>query len=193
VASLPPWAQKQLADARAEAAKARTTAKENAAREERERLLKLLSPDAEEPLTPEQLAQQLAEARTAGTSATQAAAAAAIELAVYRTAQRLGANADALLDSRQFCDGIDAIDIDPTDRDAFTAAVTEKVNAALSANPALRAGPTAGRSGGDLGGGAGSGDGALTLDAQIAEATAKRDWPRVFALKRARGAQQTTT
>jgi hypothetical protein len=183
---------KELEAARAEAAKTRVTAKENAAKEAREALLKQLSGDAPEPLTPEQLQQQLAEARTAGTSATQAAAAAAIELAVYRTAQRLGANADALLDSRAFCDGIDALDIGPSDTAAFTAAVTERVNAALAANPALRAGPTAGRSGGDLGGGSGSGDGAATIDAQIAEATTKRDWPRVFALKRARAAQQTT-
>jgi hypothetical protein len=192
VASLPPWAQKKLADANAEAAKARVTAKENAAKEERDRILALLSPDAAEPLTPEQLQQQLAEARTQGTTAQQAAAAAAIELSVFRTAQRLGANADALLDSRTFCDGIDALDIDPSDTAAFTAAVTEKVNAALAANPALRAGPTAGRSGGDMGGGGGSGDGALTLDAQIEAAQKAGNIGLSMRLKRHRAAQQTT-
>jgi hypothetical protein len=191
VASLPPWAQKKLADANAEAAKARVTAKENAAKEARAELLKQLSGDAPEPLTPEQLQQQLAEARTQGTTATQAAAAAAIELSVFRTAQRLGANADALLDSRAFCDGIDALDIDPSDTAAFTAAVTEKVNAALAANPALRAGPTAGRSGGDMGGGGGSGDGAATIDAQIAEATKRRDFAAVIRLTRQKAAQTT--
>jgi hypothetical protein len=180
---------KELEAARAEAAKTRVTAKENAAKEAREALLKQLSGDAPEVLTPEQLQQQLAEARTQGTTAQQAAAAAAIELSVFRTAQRLGANADALLDSRTFCDQIDALDIDPTDTAAFTAAVTEKVNAALAANPALRAGPTAGRSGGDMGGGSGSGDGALTIDAQIAEATKRRDFAAVIRLKRQRAAQ----
>jgi hypothetical protein len=184
---------KELADARAEAAKTRVTAKENAAKEAREALLKQLSGDAPEPLTPEQLQQQLAEARTQGTTAQQAAAAAAIELSVFRTAQRLGANADALLDSRAFCDQIDALDIDPSDTQAFTAAVTERVNAALAANPALRAGPTAGRSGGDMGGGGGSGDGAATIDAQIEDATKRRDFMAVIRLTRQKAAQQTTT
>lgn len=192
VASLPAWAQKALTDARAEAAKARTGAKEQAAKEAREALLRQLSGDANEPLTPEQLQQQLTEARTTGTAAQQQAAAAAIELAVYRTAQRAGANADALLDSRAFCDQIDALDIDPTDTAAFTAAVTEKVNAALAANPALRAGPGVPRSGGDIGGGGGSGDGATTLAARIEEAQKSGNWRQAIALKRQRAAQQTT-
>lgn len=190
VASLPAWAQKKIADANAEAAKARVTAKENAAKEAREELLRQLSGDAPEPLTPEQLQQQLTEARTQGTAAQQQAAAAAIELSVFRTAQKLGANAEALLDSRAFCDGIDALDIDPTDTAAFTAAVTERVNAALAANPALRAGPAAPRSGADLGGGTGSGDGALTLDAQIDAAQKAGNWLQAIALKR-RAAQTT--
>jgi hypothetical protein len=182
---------KELEAARKEAGAARVNAKATAAAEARAELLKQLSGDAPEPLTPEQLQQQLAEARTQGTTATQAAAAAAIELSVFRTAQRLGANADALLDSRAFCDGIDALDIDPSDTAAFTAAVTEKVNAALAANPALRAGPTAGRSGGDMGGGGGSGDGAATIDAQIAEATKRRDFAAVIRLTRQKAAQTT--
>jgi hypothetical protein len=181
---------KELEAARAEAAKTRVTAKENAAKEAREALLKQLSGDAPEPLTPEQLQQQLADARTAGTTAQQQAAATTRELAVLRTAQRLGANGDALLDSRSFMEGVAGLDT--ADPAALTAAVTERVNAALAANPALRAGPTAGRSGGDLGGGSGSGDGATTIDAQIAEATAAKNWQRVFALKRHKAAQQTT-
>lgn len=177
---------KEAETARGEAAKTRVNAKEQAAKEAREALLKQLSGDAEQTLTPEQLQEQHA-------SATQAAAAAQIELSVFRTAQRLGANADALLDSRAFCDGIDALDIDPSDTAAFTAAVTEKVNAALAANPALRAGPTAGRSGGDMGGGGGSGDGAATIDAQIEDATKRRDFMAVIRLTRQKAAQQTTT
>lgn len=178
---------KAVADANAEAAKARVTAKENAAKEAREQLLKQLSGDAEEPLTPEQLQQQLAEARTQGTTATQAAAATARELAVLRTAQRLGANGDALLDSRSFMDGVAGLDT--ADSAALTAAVTERVNAALAANPALRA-LNAGRSGGDFGGS--SGAAALDIDAQIEEAQKQRRWGDVIALKRQRAAQTTT-
>lgn len=177
--------EKELAAARKEAGAARVNAKEQAAKDARAELLRQLSGDAEQPLTPEQLQQQLADARTRGTTAQQAAAAAAIELSVYRTAQRLGANAEALLDSRAFCDQVDAIDVDPTDTAAFTAAVTERVNAALAANPTLRA-MNAGRSGGDFGGG--SGAAALDIDQQIEEATKKRDFARVIALKRQRAA-----
>jgi hypothetical protein len=183
---------KELEAARKEAGAARVNAKATAAAEARAELLKLLSPDAAAPLTPEQLQQQLTEARTQGTTAQQAAAAAAIELSVYRTAQRLGANAEALLDSRSFVDQIDALDVDPTDTAAFTAAVTEKVNAALTSNPALRAGPAVSRSGGDMGGGGGSGDGAATIAARIEEATKAKRWTEVFALKRQQAAQQTT-
>jgi hypothetical protein len=141
---------KELEAARGEAAKSRVTAKEKAAAEARTALLRELSGDAEQPLTPEQLREQLTTAQQQGTTAQQAAVSAAIELSVYRTALKAGANADALLDSRAFCDQIDTIDTDPSDRAAFEAAVTERVNAALAANPALRAtatGPT--RSGAD--------------------------------------------
>lgn len=178
---------KELAEARAEAGKARVNAKEAARQEEREALLKLLSGDSPEPLTPEQLQQQLTEARTQGTTATQAAAATARELAVLRTAQRLGANGDALLDSRSFMDGVAGLDT--ADSAALTAAVTERVNAALATNPALRQ-ALAGRSGGDFGGG--SGAAALDIDAQIEEAQKQRRWGDVIALKRQRAAQQTT-
>lgn len=154
VGSLPDWAQKIITDARADAAKARTTAKQQAADDARSSLaqqigkaLGLVQDDA--PLTPEQLQQQLAEAQQQGTTAQEQALANAIELSVYRTAQTLGANADALLDSRAFCDGIDALDVDPADRAAFEAAVTERVNAALIANPTLRNTAAAGRSGPD--------------------------------------------
>jgi hypothetical protein len=190
VSSLPPWAQKKLADANAEAAKARVTAKENAAREERERLLKLLSGDSPEPLTPEQLAQQLTEARTQGTAAQQQAADTARELAVLKAAQKLGANSEALLDSRSFMATVSGLDT--ADPAALATAVEQQLTAALTTNPALRAGPGVPRSGADLGGGTGSGDGALTIDAQIDEATKARRWSEVIALKRQRAAQQTT-
>jgi hypothetical protein len=183
---------KELEAARGEAAKSRVNAKEAAAQEAREELLRQLSGDAEQPLTPEQLQQQLAEARTQGTAAQEQALGAAIELSVYRTAQRLGADAERLLDSRSFLDQVDALDIDPTDRQAFEAAVTERVNAALAANPGLRAGPAIARSGGDMGGGGSSGDGALTIDAQIDAARKAGRFTEVIALKRRRATQTTT-
>ncbi|MFE6488971.1 hypothetical protein ACFVGN_39395 [Streptomyces sp. NPDC057757] len=49
----------------------------------------------------------------------------------------------------------------------------------------------AGRSGGDMGGGGGSGDQTASIDKQIEEATAKRDFATVIALKRQRAAQTT--
>jgi hypothetical protein len=140
VASLPDWAQKQIADLRAEAGKARTTAKQRAADEARAELAQQIGralglvQDAE-PIDPAALTEQL--------TASQAdALGARIELSVYRTAQRLGANADALLDSRAFVDSIDSLDVDPTDATAFAAAVEERVQAALKANPSLKAGPS---------------------------------------------------
>ncbi|MCM2394354.1 hypothetical protein [Streptomyces albipurpureus] len=47
----------------------------------------------------------------------------------------------------------------------------------------------AGRSGGDMGGGSGSGDQAASIDKQIADATAKRDFATVIRLKRQKAAQ----
>lgn len=178
---------KELEAARKEAGAARVNAKAAAAAEARAELLKQLSGDAEEPLTPEQLQQQLTEARTQGTTAQQQAAATARELAVLRTAQRLGANGDALLDSRSFMDGIGGLDT--ADPAALTAAVTERVNAALAANPALRA-TAAGRSGGDFGGG--SGAAALSLDQQIEAAQKAGNIGLSMRLKRQRAAQTTT-
>jgi hypothetical protein len=178
VASLPAWAQKQLTDARADAARARTTAKETAAAEARAELLRQLSGGAAEPLTPEQLQQQLQQSKSTAEQATAQALAATVELSVYRTAQRLGANAEALLDSRGFCDKVDALDA--TDPAAFTTAVEQLVTTTLAAQPRYRA-AAAGRSSIDAGTG---GEPAVTLEAQIADATKRRDWGTVIALKR---------
>lgn len=181
---------KAVADANAEAAKGRVNAKATAAAEARAELLKLLSGDSPEPLTPEQLQQKLSKAEKTGNQAVQAAAAAAIELTVYKTAQRLGANADQLLDSRSFCDAVDALDA--TDPAAFKTALEAQITATLTANPALR-GRTAGRSSADTGGGTGgSGDLPDGIDQQIADATAKRDFPTVIRLKRLKHAAATT-
>ncbi|MGH3878056.1 MAG: hypothetical protein ACRDSK_13585 [Actinophytocola sp.] len=71
------------------------------------------------------------------------AAAAAIELQVYRTAQRLGANADRLLDSRSFVEEIDNLDVDPNESKAFTAAVEQQIKAAMERDSSLQATPPA--------------------------------------------------
>jgi hypothetical protein len=160
VESLPDPVAKVIREARAEAGKERTTAKENAANEARQELLttisKALGLEGEKPPTPEELTQQLAQSTGALTSAQEEAAAARIELHVYKTAARLGANADALLDSRAFCDTID--NIDPSGKpEEFNAAVEQAITQALDANPQLRMVPgVPRRGGGDFPGGPGT-------------------------------------
>lgn len=190
VDSLPDPVAKVIRDAREEAGKSRTVAKQNAAEEARRELLASISKavglDAgDKPPTPEELTQQLTQSQTERTVAQEDAAAARIELHVYKTAARLGADADALLDSRAFCDTIDALD--PADPEAFNASVQQAIEAALHRNPSLRS-RGAGRSGVDLGGG-GSGDTPHSLAKQIAEAAAKRDFATVIRLKRQQSAQ----
>lgn len=139
--------EKELADARKEAGKQRTTAKQRAADEARQelaqQLLGILDPaQAGQEATPEQLAEQL---RTSQAEARQKA----VELAVYRTAQDAGADPDALLDSRHFATAV--ADLDPADTDAIKAAITT----AVDANPRLAAPSTAPappRGGGEFGG-----------------------------------------
>ncbi|MGW3572184.1 hypothetical protein ACWDSL_51480, partial [Streptomyces sp. NPDC000941] len=159
--SLPAPVAKVIRDAREEAGKARTVAKQNAADEARKELLASISKavgldDGDAPPSPEELTQQLMQSRSELSTAQEQAASAAIELHVYRAAHRLGADADALLDSRSFCDTVDSIDVSD-DPKAFNAAVEKAINEALGRNPALRAPTSAGRSGGDLSGGSGEG------------------------------------
>lgn len=160
VDSLPGPVAKIIREAREEAGKSRTVAKQNAATEAREELLATISKavgmdTGDTPPTPEQLTQQLMESHVELSSAQERAASAAIELHVYKAAHRLGANADALLDSRAFCDAIDSIDA-AADPAAFNSAVEKAINAALGQNPNLRAQISA-ASGGDLSGGTGEG------------------------------------
>jgi hypothetical protein len=121
----------ELADARREAGKQRTTAKQRAAEEARAELaqqigkaLGLVTDDT--PPDPDQLAQQLA-AEQAKARQT------AVELAVFRTAPAAGADPDALLDSRTFAESV--AQLDPTD----TAAIKTAIEAAVAANPRLAA------------------------------------------------------
>ncbi|MDI9885319.1 hypothetical protein QMZ92_13175 [Streptomyces sp. HNM0645] len=160
VDSLPEPVAKAIRDARAEAGKERTTAKANAANEARNELLgtisKALGLEGDQPPTAEQLTQQLTESHGKLTAAEERAASAALELHVYKTAARLGANADALLDSRAFCDTIDNIDPSDMTPEAFNTAVETAINEALGRNPQLRAGQAPRRGGGEFPGGPGT-------------------------------------
>ncbi|MCX4824240.1 hypothetical protein OG883_31165 [Streptomyces sp. NBC_01142] len=108
IKTLPDWAQKEITDARKEAGKARTVAKQNAAQEARQQLaqdigkaLGLVTDD--KPADPSQLTQQV-------TDLSGQLRAARTELAAYRAAGKEGANADRLLNSREFADKLAALD-----------------------------------------------------------------------------------
>ncbi|MFF8290431.1 hypothetical protein ACF068_14550 [Streptomyces sp. NPDC016309] len=170
VDSLPPDVARAIRDARAEAGKERTTAKANAANEARAELLttisKALGVEGDKPPTAEELTHQLTQSQSALTAAQEQAASAAIELHVYKTAHRLGADADALLDSRSFCDKIDNIDVSKPE--AFTREVEAAITEALDANPKLRTGQAPRRGGGDFAGGPGTQQRPTSLHAAIA-------------------------
>ena len=128
-------ALKVIADLRAENAKSRTTAKEQAAEQARTDLIAKLSTalgittDEEETPDPEQAASRLA----AEVEQERAAAkTAALELAVYRAATNAGVNADMLLDSRSFADAI--TDLDPGDSQA----ISDAINNVVQSRPELR-------------------------------------------------------
>ena len=144
----------ELAEARKEAGKTRTTAKQRAAEEAKRELAQQIGRalgivDDDTPPDPDQLAAQLA-AEQAKARQT------AVELAVYRTAPAAGADPDALLDSRTFAEAV--ADLDPSDTEAIKQAIT----AAVQANPRLAAqqpqqqgsGPT--RTGAEFGTGGGA-------------------------------------
>lgn len=154
VEDLPDWAQKMVKDLRTEAASARTNAKKTAADEARNALVQdlgkalgLVKGD-EDKLTPEQLADRVNKAESTAKQTT-------LELAVYRTAGKAGADPDALLDSRGFLSSIQ--DLDPSANN-FTTKVTDAIKDAVKNNPKLKASQAgAGSSSADHGTG-GSGD-----------------------------------
>ncbi len=78
-----------------------------------------------------------------------------VELAVHRASTKVGADPDALLDSRSFLKAVR--DLDPDDKD-FSTVLTETIQTAVENNPkfkaAAQAGPPA-RSGGEFTGGPG--------------------------------------
>lgn len=148
-----PWddpaaARAEIERLRRENASERVNAKNTAAEAERQRILKLLSPEAESP-TVESLSAQIQEKDQTLTQAQADAAAAKLELAVYKNAAAAKADPAALLDSNSFRTAV--ADIDPTDTDAILAAIT----AATTTNPRLKATQAAAVGGADIAGGAG--------------------------------------
>jgi len=156
VTDLPEWAQKLITDVRGEAAKYRTEAKtaaEQAQSELTDRIAKAFRLKEEAAADPEALAK-------AATEAQQTAAQSARELAIFKAAAATGADPNRLLDSNSFMSSVTGLD--PADG----AAVTAAINAAVAANPILKAVQAAAASGTELGG---SGEQGQITDAQLAQ------------------------
>jgi hypothetical protein len=145
--------RKELKQANADAAKARTTAKKNAAEEAKAELVQqmgralgLIKDDKDEAPDPAKLTAEIERATAAHRET-------AIELAIYRSAGKHGADPDALTDSRTFLNSIK--DLDPSD-EGFAKAVSAAIKAAVADNPKLRAqGQAPARTSGDFSGSSG--------------------------------------
>lgn len=137
----------ELTSARQEAGKSRVNAKQAAAEEARQSLVQELGKalglvKTDEPVDPAKLTAQLTEQQAT-------AAAAQVQLAVFKAAAKHGADAESLLDSNSFLRSLDGLA--PTDADKIDAAI----KAAVDANPKLKTAPVAGRSGAEFAGGTG--------------------------------------
>lgn len=155
VDQLPAWAQKIISDARSGEANYRTQAKTAADVAQKELTDKLavalgLKPDAA--ADPAALTASL-------TAAHAAAQASARELAIFKAAAATGADPSRLLDSNSFMSSVAGLD--PNDG----AAVTAAINAAVAANPILKAVQAAAASGTELGG---SGEQSQITEQQLA-------------------------
>jgi hypothetical protein len=182
VSQLPDWAQKIITDTRAEAAKHRTEKKATAEQvsAEQAKLNKVLSAlglnaDGNEAPDPEALASQLEERKTELWSKS-------IELETHRLADKHGVKPGALTDSVKFWEAMG--DIDPGDPE-FAAKVDAAIADAVKANPGLRAPQGSPRSGADF---TGAPSAPPNIDQAIADATEKKDFRTVIALKRRRTA-----
>lgn len=131
--------QKELKQANADAAKARTNAKKQAADEARTEIVQELGKalglikDEETPPDPAALKAQIEKATAAHRET-------AVELAVYRGASKYGADPDALTDSRAFLKSIAGLD--PSDEE-FAKKVQAAIKKAVDDNPKLKAAPAA--------------------------------------------------
>lgn len=142
---------KMVRDLRNENGKSRTNAKEQAASEAKQNLaqdigkaLGLVKED--EPADPDKLAQQLS-------SEQQRAKDSAVELAVYKSAGKHGADPDALTDSKTFLNEV--AELDPTSK-TFQEDVSKAIENATKDNPKVRAqGQAPPRSSGQHAGGTG--------------------------------------
>lgn len=166
IESLPEWAQKLIRDTRSEAASARTSAKETAAKEARDALLAEIGKalGKEDKPDPEKLKADLESSSAKHRGAL-------VELAVVRAAGKAGADVDALLDSRAFVARLDKLD---PSADDFATKVTEEIAAAVRDNPKLSAGQPATRSGGQVQGGAGDSGGEESWESMEKRARAGR-------------------
>lgn len=145
ISSLPEWAQKMIRDARAEAAKSRTTAKQAAAEQARQDLAQQIGralglvKDGDDAPDPARLAEQLASAQEEGRQAR-------VELAVHKAAAKTGADPEALLDSRSFLAQLKGVDPDDGKK------LTELIKKAVENNPKIRAQQAPPTSGAPMGG-----------------------------------------
>jgi hypothetical protein len=190
IESLPANVQNLIKKARSEAASARVTAKEKAAQEAREQLLGQIAEALgleEPPLDPAELAGQLESTRSD-------AAAARLELDVYRTALKLGADADKLLDSMAFRTAVDDLPDDLPDEN-FSDALKELIRQRVDADPSLRlaAAPAGGGSQPvtALRPGTLPAPPAPSLDDQITEAQKAGNWREVIRLNGLKAAART--
>ncbi|MFI9824421.1 hypothetical protein ACIHFC_28815 [Streptomyces sp. NPDC052013] len=164
--------QKELKTANADAAKARTNAKKQAADEARTQIVQelgkalgLIKDDKDTPPDPAALTAQIEKATAAHRET-------AVELAVYRGASKYGADPDALTDSRAFLRSIK--DLDPSD-EGFAKAVSAAIKKAVDDNPKLKAAsPAPDRTSSDFNGGAGSSSDPDDIDTIRAERRKRR-------------------
>lgn len=128
---LPANVQNMIKGLRSEAANARTSAKSKAADQARTELMQQVSQAlglSEPAADPQQLSDQLASTQLAEAEAR-------VELVVFRTAQRLGADADRLLDSRAFVEQVNDL---PDEQ--FDTKLQELIRSRLESDPSLRSG-----------------------------------------------------
>ncbi|RLL66986.1 hypothetical protein [Streptomyces sp. Z26] len=153
--------KKELADARRDAGKARTDAKKQAADDAVAALTQQLGKALgfvkdDTPPDPAKLAEAIAQKDTTIAERESTLRAKDVELAVWSRADKAGAKAAALLDSRAFLSKL--AELDPADKQQFTSALDDAIKAAVKDNPgSFAAQAPAGRSGADLSGGSGEG------------------------------------